>query len=205
MRTATFLGRGFSVVTHSAARPVGPGISRRSTASRISAGMCAPVRSRVLDLEIPGSAARAVITAECARAGEDDCDVIVLPCRRHGGPGRRHQRAHRHTSGGRGCRRDQHGAIAGVHGTVHQFAFRIRSAALQADGRAARGVQPRRASGDRRSTSGSGLNRGSRRSGGHRFLNHRSLNLNHRSPNRRRREISSRPQPRISKETPLSR
>ena len=46
MRTATFLGRGFSVVTHSAARPVGPGISRRSTASRISAGMCAPVRSR---------------------------------------------------------------------------------------------------------------------------------------------------------------
>ena len=35
----------------------------------------------VLDLEIPGSPARAVITAECARAvAEDDCDVIVLGC-----------------------------------------------------------------------------------------------------------------------------
>src|SRR6478752_6460693 len=35
----------------------------------------------VLDLEIPGSPARAVITAQCARVvAEDDCDVIVLGC-----------------------------------------------------------------------------------------------------------------------------
>jgi allantoin racemase len=35
----------------------------------------------VLELDVPGSAARDVITAECARAvAEDGCDVIVLGC-----------------------------------------------------------------------------------------------------------------------------
>ena len=81
MRSATFLGRGFSVVT-TLGRTTG-----RAWDLAAHYGVrdfCRNVRAcelPVLDLEIPGSAARAVITAECARAvAEDDCDVIVLGC-----------------------------------------------------------------------------------------------------------------------------
>jgi len=81
MRTATFLGRGFSVVT-TLGRTAG-----RAWDLAAQYGVkdfCRNVRAceiPVLDLEIPGSAARAVITAECAMAvTEDDCDVIVLGC-----------------------------------------------------------------------------------------------------------------------------
>ena len=81
MRTATFLGRSFSVVT-TLGRTAG-----RAWDLAAHYGVkdfCRNVRAceiPVLDLEIPGSAARAVITAECARAvAEDGCDVIVLGC-----------------------------------------------------------------------------------------------------------------------------
>ena len=81
MRTATVLGRGFSVVT-TLGRTTG-----RAWDLAAHYGVkdfCRNVRAceiPVLELEIPGSAARAVITAECARAvDEDDCDVIVLGC-----------------------------------------------------------------------------------------------------------------------------
>jgi allantoin racemase len=81
MRTATFLGRGFSVVT-TLGRTAG-----RAWDLAAHYGVkdfCRSVRAceiPVLDLEIPGSAARRVITAECARAvAEDGCDVIVLGC-----------------------------------------------------------------------------------------------------------------------------
>jgi len=81
MRTATFLGRGFSVVT-TLGRTTG-----RAWDLAAHYGVkdfCRNVRAceiPVLELEIPGSAARTVVTAECARAvDEDDCDVIVLGC-----------------------------------------------------------------------------------------------------------------------------
>lgn len=49
-----------------------------------ASGFCSKVRASdipVLELEIPGSAARTAITQECARAvALDGCDVIVLGC-----------------------------------------------------------------------------------------------------------------------------
>ena len=81
MKVATYLGRGFTVVT-TLQRTVGRAWDLASHYG--VAGSCRNVRAcemPVLDLEIPGSPARSVITAECARAvAEDDCDVIVLGC-----------------------------------------------------------------------------------------------------------------------------
>ncbi len=81
MHTASFLGRGFSVVTT---------LGRtRGRAWELAAryGMtafCRNVRAceiPVLELDVPGSDAREVITGECKRAvEEDDADVIVLGC-----------------------------------------------------------------------------------------------------------------------------
>jgi allantoin racemase len=81
MHTASFLGRGFSVVT-TLGRTTGRAweLAHRYGMS----GFCRNVRAceiPVLDLEIPGSAARDTITQECKRAVEDDgADVIVLGC-----------------------------------------------------------------------------------------------------------------------------
>ena len=81
MKVATYLGRGFTVVT-TLQRTVGRAWDLASHYG--VADSCRNVRAceiPVLDLEIPGSPARSVITAECARAvAEDDCDVIVLGC-----------------------------------------------------------------------------------------------------------------------------
>jgi len=81
MHTASFLGRGFSVVT-TLGRTKGRAweLAERYGMS----GFCRNVRAceiPVLDLEIPGSASRETITEECKRAVEDDgADVIVLGC-----------------------------------------------------------------------------------------------------------------------------
>jgi allantoin racemase len=81
MKVATYLGRGFSVVT-TLERTIGRAWDL--AAHYGVAGACRNVRAceiPVLDLEIPGSPARAVITEECARAvAQDGCDVIVLGC-----------------------------------------------------------------------------------------------------------------------------
>jgi len=81
MKLATYLGRGFSVVT-TLGRTTG-----RAWDLAAHYGVteqCRNVRAceiAVLELDVPGSAARDVITAECARAvAEDGCDVIVLGC-----------------------------------------------------------------------------------------------------------------------------
>ncbi len=81
MKVATYLGRGFTVVT-TLERTVG-----RAWDLAAHYGVKEPCRNvraceiPVLELDIPGSAAREVITAECARAvAEDGCDVIVLGC-----------------------------------------------------------------------------------------------------------------------------
>jgi allantoin racemase len=81
MKVATYLGRGFTVVT-TLGRTMG-----RAWDLAAHYGVkeqCRGVRAceiAVLDLDVPGSAARDVITAECARAvAEDGCDVIVLGC-----------------------------------------------------------------------------------------------------------------------------
>ncbi|MGD9528246.1 aspartate/glutamate racemase family protein [Pseudonocardia sp.] len=81
MRTACYLGRGFTVVT-TLARTAG---RAWDLAERYGAGpFCRNVRSceiPVLELEDPASAARARITDECRRAvAEDGCDAIVLGC-----------------------------------------------------------------------------------------------------------------------------
>lgn len=81
MRTACYLGRGFSVVT-TLARTRG---RARDLAEHYGAGrFCRNVRAceiPVLELEDPASAARARITEECRRAvAEDGCDAIVLGC-----------------------------------------------------------------------------------------------------------------------------
>jgi allantoin racemase len=81
MKVATYLGRGFTVVT-TLERTIGRAWDLTTLYGVKDA--CRNIRAceiPVLDLEIPGSPARAVITAECARAvAEDDCDVIVLGC-----------------------------------------------------------------------------------------------------------------------------
>jgi allantoin racemase len=81
MKVATYLGRGFSVVT-TLERTVGRAWDL--AAHYGVKGSCLNVRAceiPVLELDIPGSAAREVITAECARAvAEDGADVIVLGC-----------------------------------------------------------------------------------------------------------------------------
>ena len=82
MKVATYLGRGFTVVTTlEPDRRPSLGTRRAATACQ---EFCRNVRAceiPVLELDIPGSPAREVITAECARAvAEDDCDVIVLGC-----------------------------------------------------------------------------------------------------------------------------
>jgi allantoin racemase len=81
MKVATYLGRGFTVVT-TLERTIGRAWDLATLYGVKDA--CRNIRAceiPVLDLEIPGSPARAVITAECARAvAEDDCDVIVLGC-----------------------------------------------------------------------------------------------------------------------------
>jgi len=81
MHTASFLGRGFSVVT-TLGRTTGRAweLAHRYGMS----GFCRNVRAceiPVLDLEIPGSTALQTITQECKRAVEDDAaDAIVLGC-----------------------------------------------------------------------------------------------------------------------------
>ena len=81
MHTATLLGRNFSVVT-----TLGRTRGRAwELAHRYGmAQSCRNVRAceiPVLDLEIPGSAARDTIALECKQAvAEDDIDVIVLGC-----------------------------------------------------------------------------------------------------------------------------
>lgn len=81
MRVATYLGRGFSVVT-TLERTIGRAWDL--AAHYGVKDVCCNVRAceiPVLELETPGSSARDMITAECARAvAEDDCDVIVLGC-----------------------------------------------------------------------------------------------------------------------------
>ena len=81
MRTATLLGRGFSVVT-----TLGRTAGRAwELAQRFGlAERCRRVRAceiPVLELELPGSNAEQRITDECQRAvREDEADVIVLGC-----------------------------------------------------------------------------------------------------------------------------
>jgi allantoin racemase len=81
MRTAAYLGRGYSVVT-TLGRTAGRAweLAERYGAPRT----CRNVRAceiPVLELENPVSDARRVITEECARAvTEDGCDAIVLGC-----------------------------------------------------------------------------------------------------------------------------
>jgi allantoin racemase len=81
MRTAGYLGRGFSVVT-TLGRTRGRawdlaehyGLGRRCLAVRAC-------EIAVLDLDAPGSDARGRVAQECARAvAEDGCDAIVLGC-----------------------------------------------------------------------------------------------------------------------------
>jgi allantoin racemase len=79
MRTASYLGRGFSVVT-TLGRTRGRALD---LAERYGcARACRAVRAveiPVLDLEDPGAAA--AVTKECAAAvAEDGCDAIVLGC-----------------------------------------------------------------------------------------------------------------------------
>jgi allantoin racemase len=79
MRTATYLGRGFSVVT-TLGRTRGRALD---LAERYGcARACLAVRAveiPVLDLEDPGAAA--AVTKECAAAvAEDGCDAVVLGC-----------------------------------------------------------------------------------------------------------------------------
>ena len=81
MKMATCLGRGFCVVT-TLQRTVG-----RAWDLAAHYGMresCRNVNAReipVLEMDVPGSPAREVITAECARAvAEDDCAVNILGC-----------------------------------------------------------------------------------------------------------------------------
>ncbi len=81
MRTAAYLGRGYSVVT-TLMRTAGRAweLAERYGAPRA----CRNVRAceiPVLELEDPTSDARRVITEECRRAvAEDGCDAIVLGC-----------------------------------------------------------------------------------------------------------------------------
>src|SRR4029079_2217748 len=81
MKVATYLGRSFTVVT-TLDRTIGRAWDLAAHYGVKDA--CRNVRAceiAVLDLETPGSAAREVITAECAAAvAEDGCDVIVLGC-----------------------------------------------------------------------------------------------------------------------------
>ena len=81
MKVATYLGRGFTVVT-TLERTIGRAWDLAALYGVKDS--CRNIRAceiPVLDLELPGSPARAVIAAECARAvAEDDCDVIVLGC-----------------------------------------------------------------------------------------------------------------------------
>lgn len=81
MRTAAYLGRGYSVVT-TLARTAG---RAWDLAGRYGAPhACRNVRAcdiPVLEVENPHSDARRVITEECRRAvAEDGCDAIVLGC-----------------------------------------------------------------------------------------------------------------------------
>lgn len=81
MKVATYLGRSFSVVT-TLDRTIG---RAWDLAARYGVKeFCVNVRAceiAVLELDLPVSNAREVITAECARAvAEDRCDVIVLGC-----------------------------------------------------------------------------------------------------------------------------
>src|SRR6476620_7415307 len=81
MHAASFLGRGFSVVT-----TLGRTRGRAwELAARYGmSSFCRNVRAceiPVLELDIPGSQAREVITQECKRAVEDDeAEVLVLGC-----------------------------------------------------------------------------------------------------------------------------
>lgn len=81
MRTACYLGRGFSVVT-TLARTAGRAwdLAGHYGAARF----CRNVRAceiPVLELEEPGSRARLRITEECRRAvTQDGCDAVVLGC-----------------------------------------------------------------------------------------------------------------------------
>ena len=81
MHAASFLGSSFSVVT-TLARTMGQ--ARHLAESYGMQRFCANVRAvdlPVLELERPGSDARARITEECRRAlSEDGSDVIVLGC-----------------------------------------------------------------------------------------------------------------------------
>lgn len=81
MRTAAYLGRGYSVVT-TLGRTAG---RARDLAERYgAAGSCLAVRAcevPVLELDDPASGAREKITQECRLAVEEDgCDAIVLGC-----------------------------------------------------------------------------------------------------------------------------
>ena len=81
MRAATFLGRGFSVVT-TLSRTTGRAWDLAATYG--VARFCRNVRAcevAVLDLEQPGSRARELILAECRLAlAQDRSDVLVLGC-----------------------------------------------------------------------------------------------------------------------------
>jgi allantoin racemase len=81
MRTATYLGRGFSVVT-TLGRTCGRAWDLAEHYGVLRS--CRAVRAceiPVLELDAPGSEAREVITEECRRAvAEDGSDAIVLGC-----------------------------------------------------------------------------------------------------------------------------
>src|SRR4051794_17161590 len=81
MHTASYLGRGFSVVT-TLGRTKGRAWELAARYGMTS--FCRNVRAceiPVLELDVPGSAARELITQECLRAvDEDDADVLVLGC-----------------------------------------------------------------------------------------------------------------------------
>ena len=129
MKVATYLGRGFTVVT-TLERTIGRAWDLAALYGVKDA--CRNIRAceiPVLDLEIPGSPARAVITAECARAvAEDDCDVIVLGCAGMADLAADDQPVDRCSGGRRRCRGDHHGAIVGDDGPDHQHPLRIRAA-----------------------------------------------------------------------------
>jgi allantoin racemase len=81
MRTACYLGRGFSVVT-TLGRTVGRAedLAEHYGAARFCRGVRA-CEIPVLELEDPASGARERITEECRRAvAEDGSDAIVLGC-----------------------------------------------------------------------------------------------------------------------------
>ena len=121
MKVATYLGRGFTVVT-TLGRTIGRAWDLAAHYGvKDPAATSGPARSRCWTWRSPGRRPATVITAECATGGRRGrCDVIVLGLRRDGRPGRRHQSADRGAGGRRGCRGHHDGAVVGGDGPDDQ-------------------------------------------------------------------------------------